>query len=126
MSYNVVIEEKEGFLRVEVSGDRVPGQEAENGIEVWAHLADICRDKGYEKVLAVINLSGHLPTTASYKIASEPDRFGWEKRFKVAVVDLNQESRLENYTTAAIAVNQGYDVKIFDNEDTARAWLLQS
>jgi hypothetical protein len=41
----------------------------------------------------------------------------------VAVVDLNQESRLENYLTAAIAVSQGYDARIFDNELTAKAWL---
>jgi len=126
MPYSVVIEEMKDYLRAELSGERVPGKEADDAIAVFAHLADICREKGYEKVLAIVDLSGHLPTTASYKIASDPDRFGWEKRFKVAVVDVNQVSRLENYTTEAIAVNQGYDVKIFDNEETARAWLLQS
>ncbi len=126
MSYDVTIEEMKDYLRVEVSGDRVPGQEADDGIEVWRHLADVCRETGHDKLLVILHLSGHIPTTASYKIASNPDKFGWEKRFKVAVVDLNQESRLENYLTGAIAVSQGYDARIFDNELTAEAWLSKS
>jgi hypothetical protein len=126
MSYNVLMREEQGYLRVEVTGARVPGHEAEDAIEVTTRVADACRGKNIDKVLVIIDLSGHLPTPASYKIASDPERFGWEKRFKLALVDLNQKSRLENYTTVAIAVNQGYDMKIFDNELTAQAWLLQA
>lgn len=126
MSYETTVQAEKDYLRVEVSGIRVPGQEAEDGIAVWTRVADVCREHKVDKILAIINLEGHLPTSVSFKIANDPYEFGWEKRFRVAVVDVNYESRLVNYLTEAVAVNRGYDVRIFENEQSAMDWLFRN
>jgi hypothetical protein len=54
------------------------------------------------------------------------EEFGWSRRFKLAIVDVNEDSRKDNLFTETVAVNRGYNVKIFDNENDAKEWLLQS
>jgi hypothetical protein len=75
--------------------------------------------KGYSLILAIFKLSGRLPVMPAYEIASSPEEFGWSRKFKLAIVDVNNESRQDNLFAETVAVNRGYNVKIFDNEKDA-------
>lgn len=126
MSYHIEFADRADHLRVEVSGHRTPGREVEDAVAVWSEVADRCRAASLPRILAVMKLSGRLPTMAAFDIAHAPDSFGWSREFQLALVDLNEESRKDNLFTETIAVNRGFRVKVFDNEDDARAWLLGS
>ena len=126
MPYKIKIQEKSDYLRIEISGDRSPGQEASEAIEFWSQVAKLCREKNIDNVLTISTLTGRLPTLQAFEIAQSPESFGWDWRFKVAFVDLNEESRQDNLFTETVAVNRGYRAKIFDNEDDAKTWLFDS
>ena len=124
MPYELSIQEKENYIRVEVSGQRTPGHEVEDAITVWSRVAEVCNAKQMDRVLSIYNLTGRLPARAAHAIAYDPAKFGWSKRFKVALVDLNEESRQDMFFVEDVAVSSGYRVRIFDAEQEAEAWLL--
>jgi hypothetical protein len=126
MPYLVNIKEEKDYIRVEVSGDRTPNKETEDAISVWSRVAERCHSTNIHRILATVDLSGRFPTLAAYELAKSPGAFGWERHFKMAVVDINKESRQDNYFTETVAVNRGYWVKIFDNEKDAENWLFES
>jgi hypothetical protein len=124
MPYDFSIEEEEDHIRVSVSGDRIRGREVKDIIPVWSSVADICRERKINRVLAVFQLTGSLPTMRSYDIVTKAKEFGWSRHFHLAIVDHNVVSRQNNLFTETVAVNRGYQVSIFDNEQHAKEWLL--
>jgi hypothetical protein len=124
MPYDFNIDVKQDHIRVEVIGHRSKGKEFEDAVRVWSQEADVCREKEINRVLAISKVTGQLPTIAAYDIAEPPGSFGWSQRFKFAYVDLNEESRNENVFSETVAINRGYNVKLFDNEQDAKEWLL--
>ena len=42
------------------------------------------------KILAIFNLKGELPTMTAYEIGEKPEEFGFKRNFKVALVDTNE------------------------------------
>ena len=126
MAYNINTQIKQAYIRIEISGDRTPGQEAAEAIQFWSNVADLCRQNNIFKVLTISALTGRLPTMQAFEIARSPESFGWSWEYKVAFVDLNEGSRQDNLFTETVAVNRGYGAKIFDNEFDAKAWLFYS
>ena len=124
--YQVTIEENPSYVRANVSGDRIPGRELTDAVGAWSEVADVCRTKGINRVLATIDLSGRFPTLAADNLAKAPEDFGWIREVKMAVVDVNEESLQDNLFTETVAVNRGFPVRMFDNEQDARAWPLES
>ena len=125
MPYKVTIKEKEDHLRVEISGKWTKGNEVEEVISAWSQVVEIGRTKNINHILAIGKVTGHLPPMAAYDMAKFPDDHGWSRKFKLALVALG-ESWKSNLFAETVADNRGYDVKVFDNEQDAKAWLLDS
>jgi len=127
MNYFVKIQEKPEYIDVRVSGERIRGQEVKNALDTWTMVAKKCDDAGISRVLVVSTLTGSLPTMSAYEIAASADKVNWNRKFRTAIVDLNEESRQINLFGETVAVNRGYyQVKVFDNESEAVKWLLES
>ena len=127
MPYQTKITEEREYLRVEVTGDRTQGKEAEDAISTLSQIADICHKKGLSRILMSSNLSRLLPTMAAFDVAKTPEAFGWSRSFKLAVVNLSRESKEELLFAETVAVNRGYRLfKIFNDEEEAKEWLLES
>lgn len=124
MPYQVHIETQGDHIRVNVSGTRIPGHEVADSVNTWKQVADVCRDTGIEKILAVFLLEGRLSPIDAYDIAARADEFGWSHAFKMAVVDLNKETLEDNLFAETVAVNRAYQIMVFDNEAEATDWLL--
>jgi len=127
MSFNVSIEEKHDYIRVEVSGERIRGQVESDSIAVWSNVAEVCNKNGVFRVLAVLNLTGDLPTMAAYNVGSSLVNNDLMKKLKIAVVDPNEKSRGTNRFLETVAINRGGigdRSGIFDNEKNAIDWLL--
>lgn len=124
MPYKFCIEEQEDYIRVEVSGERIPGSEEEDAVRVWSCVAEVCEAKKIDRVLGIYKVTGRLPATAAHAIAFDPARFGWSRRFKLALVNLNEESRQDSLFLEDVAVSSGYQIRVFDNEEEGRTWLL--
>jgi hypothetical protein len=127
MSFNVSIEKKQDYIRVEVSGERIRGQVDSDAITLWSNVAEVCNKNGVFHVLAVLNLTGELPTMAAYNIGTTLVQNELMKKLKIAVVDMNEKSRGTNLFLETVAVNRGGSSdrsRIFDNEKKAIEWLL--
>ena len=126
MPYNTTFKENVDHLRVEVIGKRVQGSEVDDSIDVWTQVAEICKAKNINHILAILRITGKMPTMASFDIGSLAEKFGWSRGFRLAVVTEDEYSRKANLFTETVAVNRGFDVKIFDNENDAKSWLVDS
>lgn len=124
MSYNIKIAEKENYLRVEVSGKRTPGRETQDALEYLSKVMAFSKQKKIFSILIIATLTGDLPLLTAYEVAHKPEEsFGFDRRFRLASVDLNEASRKENRFIETFSGNRGYDIKIFDNEPEALQWL---
>lgn len=124
MPYEVTIQEQQGYIRVDISGERISGQEEVDAASVWSQVADVCNAKQIDRILSISKITGRLPARAAHAIAYDPRRFGWSKRFKLALVNLNAESQQDFLFLEDVAVSSGYRVRVFDNGRDAKAWLL--
>jgi len=125
MPYDVNIQEEEGYLRVEVEGQRIPGKEEEDAIGAWSLIAKACKEKQLDLVLSIYNVTGRLPTRAAHAIGYNPARIGWSRNFKAAVVVSDEESRQDTLFVEDVAVSSGYRIRIFDDEQKAKVWLFE-
>ena len=125
MSYEVNIQEQQDHIRVEVSGERIPGHEEDDAIEVWSCVAKNCEAKKQDRILCIHSVTGRLPATAAHAIGFDPARFGWDRRFQLALVNVNEESRLDTLFLEDVAVSSGYQMRVFDDEEEARKWLIE-
>ena len=126
MSYIMHFDEKDDFLKVEITGTRTQGNELVDAIEVLSNVNEIGKAKNIENILMILRITGHLPFMASYNIGDKAESLGWSRMFSVAAVTMDEESMKSYLFIETVAVNRGYDVKIFDNEQDAKTWLFES
>src|SRR5574338_123463 len=103
MSYNLSIQVEQDYIRAEVTGTRMKGQEADDALAVWSSVAEACTKNGIFQVLAVFSLAGSLPTLAAYKIGTSLVKNDVLLKLRVALVDLNEESRDINRFAATVS-----------------------
>ncbi len=126
MPYNCIIQEHQDHVRVEVSGNPVPGKELDDAIGVFAQVADICLKKSISRILAIWDVPGHLPSITGYNIVDFANRTNWGLDFRLAVVYTHKERFIDALFVEKVAINRGYRVKMFENEKEAKTWLLRS
>ena len=124
MGYKTQITEYPDYVRVHVTGERSPGHSVANADRVGKMIVDYCRDKGVEKIMLVLELQGRLGPLDSVGIVTHSPEYGFHHGFRLAFVDLNAESYRDSLFTETVAVNRSYAVRVFDNEQHAREWLL--
>jgi hypothetical protein len=126
MPYQVAIQEYPDHIRVQLSGELTLGLELQDALSVWSQVAEACREKDVTRVLAISTASGRLPTMTAYELAASAEEWGWDRRFKLAVVVVHEERRKNRLFAETVAYNRGFRAKIFDDEQKARSWLLET
>ncbi len=91
----------------------------------FSQVVEICHTKNINNILAVGKVTGHLTPMAAYDMANFPDKHGWRRKFRLAVVALGKSWR-SNLFAETVANNRGYTLKVFDNEQDAKTWLFES
>jgi hypothetical protein len=126
MAYMAEIETRPDHIRVEVSGHRTPGKTVEDAGVVGRQIVAECRRSAIEKILLVLQLTGRMHPLDAYTLVTGSEDYGWSRSFKLAFVDLNAESHEDSLFTETVAVNRAYLMKVFDNEQDATEWLLNT
>jgi hypothetical protein len=124
MAYDYKIEDRQQYIRVEISGKRTPGNELEDIAPIWSEATQTCRERKINKLLAVLKLTGTMSIIASYNVVKFADRIGWSRELRVALVDLGGVPDRNNLFTETVAVNRGYQLKVFRDEQEALTWLI--
>ena len=126
MPYDFIIQEEKDIIRVIVSGDRTPGKEVDDAIELITEITKASIEKGLNRVLAIWKVKGELPVMQAWNLGNVLDSSDLARNIKLATVNLDLDSRRGNVFTENVVVNRGYNWKVFDNEEVAKSWLLES
>jgi len=125
MPYSTTIESRDSYIFVHVSGQRQRGSEADDSLQIWKQVASLCREKNTRGLLTVLDIGGRLPASAAYQIVTTLESIGVPRQLVVALVDLNAESLQDNLFSETVALNRGYRVRVFGDEQEALQWLLE-
>ena len=115
----------DGYIRIDVEGERIPGHIAEDSGAVMEQTMELIAKTGVTDCLLVLNLAGALSPIDAFDIVAISEEVGWKRDFRVAMVDLNAESAEDTHFTEVVASNRAFPVRVFDNEDDALLWLKQ-
>ena len=123
MAYKLNFLEEDGVLVVEISGERPKDNLTRSAKEAWCEVARVARHKNLKRILVISSATGDYPTMDAYKINSTLDECGVQRGWKIAFVNLDPNSFQDIKFAETVAVNRGFDVGVFNNQDKARKWL---
>jgi len=122
--YQVVVEEKPGYVHFRVTGSNSPGS-------VRGYLADVyytCAQHKHPAILIEENLQGSgLGLLDIFEIVSEGSERTWPYIRRIAFVDVNPEhSQPDMKFAETVAVNRGVNMRLFPGLREAELWLSES
>ena len=124
MSYQTQFEVLDDYIRIEVSGERIPGDVGADSGEVVEKTMQVIEKTGITNCLLVLNLSGGLSPMDAFDIVAVSEEVGWQRNFRVAMVERNAAALEDTHFTEIVAGNRAFPVRVFDNEEDGLDWLL--
>ncbi len=118
--YQIRVSEHDRYLRFQVSGTRKV-EEAEN---LLRRVAGASAARKLYRVLLVLELGGRFSTFEIHDIVSNYREYGLGPEHKLAVVDKNEESAMDQQFAEDVARTRGLNGASFKNEEDALIWLL--
>ena len=126
MSYETRFEVLDDHIRIEVFGERVPGDVGTDSGQVVEKTVQVIEKTRITNCLLVLNLSGGLSPMDAFDIVAASEQAGWQRNFRVAMVERNATALEDTHFTEIVAGNRAFPVRVFDNEDDALDWLLST
>lgn len=125
MSYSYNIENREGYIRVEVRGHRKLETADADNRQLWSDVARAAEKSGIMRILAICRMTGPFLPLVIFDLADNPQQIGWTKEHKVALVD-GSGAQFEDWKTVeTVAINRGFNVRAFETTGAAEDWLLE-
>jgi hypothetical protein len=124
MPYQTEIEAFESHIRVVVKGERVPGHVAADSSLVMEKTIEAINETGISNCLVILDLAGNLTAMDSFDMVSMSEEVGWQRDYRIALVNLDPESLEDAQFTEIVAGNRAYPLRVFGNEEDAKDWLL--
>lgn len=121
MSNNLEVFENDGFVTAKLTGVRRPETLLAAATETTAY----CREMGVLHLLIDIReMTGGLDTIETFEVAGHgiPSQTNARRLIRSAILDHPENlERIRFFET--VAINRGFVVKIFDDEEKAVRWL---
>ncbi len=75
-------------------------------------------------MLILYSLHGRFSLMHAFDLSDNPTQLGWMRNLRIAVVRLEGTPINELQAVETVAVNRGFPMQVFADEDAARAWLF--
>ena len=127
MKYAVHTNLRDDVLEVQLAGERSPFEIeiAEDAIDTWVHILDLCRRHGVDSVLASFALTGPTTALVSVAVARRLETIGFDRSLRVALLDHNGQSRPFNDFGCRVAAGHGWQFRSFGDAASALRWLKE-
>ena len=125
MAYVLKFQDIGKVLFVEISGEREKEELIKSAMEVWREIARVTQEMQVVKILVVSSATGSYPALDAFLINSKLDECGVKRNWKIAFVNLDQNSFPDVKFAETVAVNRGFNLGVFKNESHAKKWLLK-
>ncbi|MCE2612826.1 hypothetical protein LVD13_07575 [Flavobacteriaceae bacterium D16] len=112
------------YLKVEILGQRTPGNEVAESKQIWKEVADVLSQQEQSRILTIMKVEGRLPIKSAFQIAESAGDLGWSRNYKMAVVAGSEAVLMNIRLSEMILTNLGYEIKLFGSTRMARKWLL--
>ena len=112
------------YLKVEILGQRTPGNEVAESKQIWKEVADVLSQQEQSRILTIMKVEGRLPIKSAFQIAESARDLGWSRNYKMAVVAGSEAVLMNIRLSEMILTNLGYEIKLFVSTRMARKWLL--
>ncbi|MBQ0755611.1 MAG: hypothetical protein KBT54_00775 [Amphritea sp.] len=122
MAYQFTITECGDYLRIEVHGSRTESDVTQESLNMWQGVATLCREKGFNQILAVFHLSGVRNIMDTFNIVEGVQKWLWPE-LAIAYVDMDSENRKENTVVEQSAMMHGINFRSFLTEKDGIRWL---
>ena len=83
-----------------------------------------CRAAGLTRMLIRYRMHGHFSLMHAFDLSNNPGQLGWVRSLRIAVVRLEGTPLEELRAVETVAVNRGFPMRVFEDEATAKHWLL--
>jgi hypothetical protein len=118
-AYDIRFENRSDHLYVYLKGSKT---DFESSSRYWSEIVGMNSLRHYDRVLIEKDLNEALTTGEVFNVLSNV-AFVSRDRVKFAIFDHNYDYR-KNQFEEVVATNRGLDIKIFDEMDKAKEWLL--
>lgn len=125
MAYKLSCKIKNDFIEYHVSGEREMGMEASAARQMAMDLNKLSERCGLYKVLFITKQSGDFPKLDLFGLMEELHFHSLVGHLKIAIVNLNEEVHSDLSFIETIAVQHGFDFKVFINKNRGKRWLLK-
>jgi len=128
MKYTVQTSLRDDVLEVRLAGERSPFEIeiAEDAIDTWEHILELCRVHRVDSVLASFALTGPTTALVSVAVARRLATIGFDRTLRVALLDHNGQSRPFNDFGCRVAAGHGWQFRSFADAGSAMRWLKES
>lgn len=127
MPYKVTLTGTKDYLTFTVEGIQTHGRIRQDTIDVMNRVVDECIARGMRRILIHWYVKGCIPTIDAYTLASNPRQlFRWDRGYSLAAIHYDKESYLSNKFTETVAINRGFNFRVFDNVQEGIAWLTDN
>lgn len=93
---------------------------------LWQEVSSACEEQNCFKILGISNTTTPLEAVEGYDTARIFRDLKIDNRYRLAWVELNDESRDMTQFIATVLANRGLPGRLFDTEEEAKKWLLDS
>lgn len=114
-------EDRNEYLYVRIEGRGSYEQQK----EVWEQIADELRSSSHFRLLVEQNSRTTLDMSDVFQLSADVAAMGLEE-CKSAYVDPNESNADINEFAETVAINRGFNGKVFTNVEEAEAWLLSN
>jgi len=125
MPYQYQITEQDGYLKIEVNGTRKGENVAEQSLTMWTEVANLCRQRHIDGILAIFHLTGRRSLVNTFDIVEGVKPLLWPE-LKIAYIDMDEENRQQNSIAETSALSHGINFRTFESIEEGQRWLKAS
>ena len=93
---------------------------------LWQEVTAVCEEHDCFRILGISDTTTPLEAVEGYDTARIFRDLKIDSRYRLAWVELNDESRNMTEFIATVLANRGLPGRLFDTEEAAKKWLLET
>jgi hypothetical protein len=120
MKHELIITFENDFVQVISNGEK----SFESSSKIWTNALKVCQEHNCYKVLGIAKTTKQHTTIEAYKHGELFHQVKIDHNYKIAWVELNPDEVDSIKFIEVVLLNHGFNVKLFDDVETAKTWLL--
>jgi hypothetical protein len=122
MKHELIITFENDYVQIISNGEK----SFESSLKIWTNAVKVCQKHNCFKVLGVASSTKMHTTIESYQHGALFHQINIDHKFKIAWVELNPDAISSIKFIETVLLNRGYNVKLFQDVEEAKTWLLKS